>query len=174
MSDKKSPEVTDAEVDELYRIIERDAREGGYLLNPDDSFTKELIRGIAVNQKRYGYGACPCRLASGIEKEDLDMVCPCDYRDADLSEYGACYCALYVTEAVASGKQKLKPLPDRRNRELKKKKNSTESGSVSGSLSHPVWRCSVCGYLAARDAPPEKCPICKVPKERFEIFIKAD
>ena len=38
-------------------------------------------------------------------------------------------------------------------------------------LSLPVWRCTVCGYLCARDAPPEVCPICKVGKERFERFI---
>jgi rubrerythrin len=35
----------------------------------------------------------------------------------------------------------------------------------------PVWRCKVCGYLCARDAPPEVCPICKVKKTRFERFI---
>jgi len=33
-----------------------------------------------------------------------------------------------------------------------------------------VWRCKVCGYLCARAAPPEVCPICKVGAERFELF----
>jgi len=33
-----------------------------------------------------------------------------------------------------------------------------------------VWRCKVCGYLCARTEPPEVCPICKVGKERFELF----
>lgn len=33
-----------------------------------------------------------------------------------------------------------------------------------------VWRCRVCGYLCARLEPPEVCPICKVPRERFEPF----
>jgi ferredoxin-thioredoxin reductase catalytic chain len=37
-------------------------------------------------------------------------------------------------------------------------------------LSKPVWRCKVCGYLCARDEPPDLCPICKVKKERFERF----
>ncbi|HRX14742.1 MAG TPA: ferredoxin-thioredoxin reductase catalytic domain-containing protein [Spirochaetota bacterium] len=169
---KNNSNLEDSEIDGLYRIVERDAHEGGYLLNPDDSFTRELIRGLVVNTKRYGYAACPCRLASGDEAEDRDMVCPCDYRDADLNEYGACYCALYVTEEVASGKRKLRPLPDRRERELeKKKKDKGESEKNISGLSYPVWRCSVCGYLAARSMPPEKCPICKVSKERFEKFI---
>jgi ferredoxin-thioredoxin reductase catalytic chain len=35
----------------------------------------------------------------------------------------------------------------------------------------PVWRCKVCGYLCARDEPPEICPICKAGKERFERFM---
>jgi ferredoxin-thioredoxin reductase catalytic chain len=35
----------------------------------------------------------------------------------------------------------------------------------------PVWRCRVCGYLCARDEPPELCPICKAKKERFERFM---
>lgn len=33
-----------------------------------------------------------------------------------------------------------------------------------------VWRCRVCGYLCARPAPPEVCPICKVSRDRFEPF----
>jgi len=33
-----------------------------------------------------------------------------------------------------------------------------------------VWRCKVCGYLCARTEPPEVCPICKVGRERFELF----
>ena len=37
----------------------------------------------------------------------------------------------------------------------------------------PVWRCKVCGYLCARDSPPEVCPICKAKKDRFEVFIEA-
>jgi ferredoxin-thioredoxin reductase catalytic chain len=34
----------------------------------------------------------------------------------------------------------------------------------------PVWRCTVCGYLCAREGPPDTCPICKVTKDRFERF----
>jgi rubrerythrin len=33
-----------------------------------------------------------------------------------------------------------------------------------------VWRCTVCGYLAARENPPPVCPICKAKSERFEEF----
>jgi len=39
------------------------------------------------------------------------------------------------------------------------------------SLPLPVWRCKVCGYLCARESPPELCPICKATADRFERFM---
>jgi rubrerythrin len=30
------------------------------------------------------------------------------------------------------------------------------------------WRCTVCGYVHEGANPPEKCPICGVPKTKFE------
>ena len=164
-----SSEVSEKETEDLYKKIKSAADSGGYILNTDNSFTLALIEGLIVNEKRYGYQACPCRLASGTKNEDLDIICPCDYRDQDINEFGACYCALYVNKAVAEGKQKLKPVPERRSAE--RKDSSAETVSTAN-LKYPVWRCTVCGYICARTNPPEICPICKVPKERFEIFMK--
>lgn len=31
------------------------------------------------------------------------------------------------------------------------------------------WICSVCGYVHEGDTPPEKCPVCKVPAEKFML-----
>lgn len=159
-------------VDGLYERLKREAESAGYNLNPDEKFTKELIKGLIINEKRYGYWACPCRLASGNKKEDLDIICPCDYRDSDLNEFGTCYCALYVSKEVIGGKKEIGSIPERRplKEEREKMKNLTEEAKIS-SLSKPVWRCKVCGYLCARDEPPEICPICKVKKERFERFM---
>ncbi len=89
MNDEVNPEP--GEVEQAYRQWKKDAEDFGYFLNPDVGFTKDLIRGILVNEKRYGYGNCPCRLASGNKEDDLDIICPCDYRDPDLSEYDTCY-----------------------------------------------------------------------------------
>ncbi len=83
--------VSQEEIDKLYEQLNKDARAGGYFLNPDIEFTKALIRGLLTNEKRYGYQACPCRLASGVKEEDIDIICPCDYRDADVLECGACF-----------------------------------------------------------------------------------
>ena len=163
---------TQAEIDALYEELHKEAEAGGYHLNPDIEFAKQLIRGILVNQQRYGYWSCPCRLASGNKQDDLDIICPCDYRDPDLSQYGACYCALYVIDAIFRDKRRANPIPERRPPPEKRRQAASAGPSAFGgaSLPLPVWRCRVCGYLCARDGPPEVCPVCKAKKERFERF----
>jgi len=84
-------EVSPQEIDSLYQKLKADAESAGYYLNPDEEFTRDLVKGLLTNEKRYGYQACPCRLSSGNKEEDLDIICPCDYRDADVVEHGACY-----------------------------------------------------------------------------------
>lgn len=163
------PNVKDDEVDVFYEKLKKQAESAGYHLNQDVNFTKELLRSILINEKRYGYGACPCRLASGDKTEDNDIICPCDYRDPDLDEYGACYCGLYVSGEILKGK-KLTSIPERRP-SPEERVNVEESTEAPSALKFPVWRCKVCGYLCAREKPPESCPICKVSKERFERFI---
>jgi ferredoxin-thioredoxin reductase catalytic chain len=196
-------------INEWYNRLKKEADEGGYHLNPDISMTKMLIEGLIINNQRYDYPSCPCRLAIGKKELDIDIICPCDYRDPDLSEYGACYCALYVNDAIASGKEKAQSIPERRptwktNPYLPKAGESEKSESKSSyigkpesksfkygtsesrseehehewgepihikGLAYPVWRCKVCGYLCARESPPEHCPICKVTKDRFERFM---
>jgi ferredoxin-thioredoxin reductase catalytic subunit len=170
MSDRV--EVTGKEVDKLYERLDREAEASGYHLNSDMEHTKDLVEGLLVNEKRYGYWACPCRLAEGIKEKDLDIICPCDYRDSDLNDYGTCYCALYVSQAVLKGEKNLGSIPERlpSSEERKRAKPKSIAKGVS-SLPLPVWRCKVCGYLCAREDPPEVCPICKAKKERFERFI---
>jgi ferredoxin-thioredoxin reductase catalytic subunit len=169
-----SPVVSDPLVDATYLVLKKEAEGGGYRLNPDADFTKNLVRGLLKNEQRYGYRACPCRLAAGKKEDDLDIICPCDYRDPDLAEFGTCYCALYVSEDVRSQKQKLSPIPERRPPRAERKKMQPVSPQAQVSctaLPLPVWRCRVCGYLCAREQPPDICPICKVTKDRFERFI---
>ena len=57
--------VSESDVDRVYLSLKKEAEDGGYRFNPDVDFTKNLIRGLLKNEQRYGYRACPCRLASG-------------------------------------------------------------------------------------------------------------
>ncbi len=145
MSESK---ITEDEIEKLYQRLNREAEAGGYHLNPDVEFTKDLISGILTNQKRYGYWSCPCRLASGVKKDDLDIVCPCDYRDPDLTEYGACYCALYVSEETLKGQKTVGSIPERRPPAEEQSRSKPQFATTSN-LPLPVWRCKVCGYLCA-------------------------
>ena len=167
-----SNDISDQELDKFYENVKKDVEAHGYHLNPDVEFTKELLKSILINEKRYGYGACPCRLASGNKEDDLDIICPCDYRDHDLNEFDACYCGLYISGDILEGRKKLTAIPERRPapQEREQMKRESSIGAIS-SLEIPVFRCSVCGYLCAREEPPEVCPICKVSKERFKRFI---
>ncbi|MGA2640577.1 MAG: ferredoxin-thioredoxin reductase catalytic domain-containing protein [Spirochaetia bacterium] len=172
--------------------LDQEAESAGYHLNPNRDFTLGLIEGMLVNERRYGYWACPCRLASGVKKEDLDIICPCDYRDPDIADYGTCYCGLYVSQDVVDGKRKVTRIPERRPPEgmaapEESRPASAERMAASpdlptspasaqprlpdlSGLKYPLWRCRVCGYLCARGQPPEVCPICRAKKDRFERY----
>jgi ferredoxin-thioredoxin reductase catalytic chain len=84
-------EITSEQIEAAYQKLQKEAQAGGYHLNPDSELTRELVKGILTNKKRYSYGNCPCRLATGKLEEDQDIVCPCDYRDADVLEFSSCY-----------------------------------------------------------------------------------
>ena len=165
-----------SEVEGLAARLNEDAERAGYHVNPDRDFTLGLVQGLLENERRYGYRSCPCRLAAGERAKDLDIVCPCDYRDADLVEWGCCYCALYVSDEVLAGEKDAAAIPERRPPEGERRAGAADLDAKQrhsrlAALPLPVWRCRVCGYLCAREKPPLVCPICKAKQDRFERFM---
>lgn len=167
--------VTPEEIQATRERLSRDAEAAGYHLNPDTGKTDRIVKGLLANEARYGYRSCPCRLAVGDRNRDRDIVCPCDYRDADLDERGSCFCGLYVTSEVARGERKVAPVPERRPAAAAPGPDPLprpSGGAVApGAPKVPAWRCRVCGYLCAREAPPAVCPICKATRDRFERYL---
>ncbi len=98
----------------LYEILKKYAESQGIELNNDREFTLDIIRGLLINEERYGYRSCPCRLATGVKEKDEDIICPCKYRDEDIKEYGSCYCYLYVSREWNEGKIPHRVVPERR------------------------------------------------------------
>jgi ferredoxin-thioredoxin reductase catalytic subunit len=100
--------------EELLEMLRKVQEPKGYFFNSDRGRTVELIEALQLNRERYGYMACPCRIASGDRESDRDIICPCEYREADVSEYGSCYCNLYVSREWNEGGIPHAAVPERR------------------------------------------------------------
>jgi ferredoxin-thioredoxin reductase catalytic subunit len=101
-------------VEKLYEALRKVQEPKGYYFNEDKERTFELLENLLLNKERYGYMACPCRLASGDREWDKDIICPCVYRQPDVEEYGSCYCNLYVSQEWNKGKIAHEYVPERR------------------------------------------------------------
>lgn len=166
-------------VDEARKRAERDATRNRMHLCPVPDLLEDLLKGLADNEERYGYPSCPCRIASGDLETDRDILCPCDYRDPDVEEYGQCYCALYVNEEVFKGEKPTQSIPERRPMDKQmaslgmgeEKEPEPETGKVQ-STNRKLLYCKQCGYVLLREEPPYKCPICGAKKELFgEVIV---
>ena len=101
----------------LYEMLKKVQEPKGYFFNKDKEWVLTIIGDLLINKERYGYMSCPCRLASGNREKDADIICPCQYRPADIKEYGSCYCNLYVSSQWNEGKIEHQYVPERRPKE---------------------------------------------------------
>jgi len=102
------------EIEKLYHMLKKVQEPKGYFFNKDKKKVFDLLEALLVNKERYGYMACPCRLASGDREKDEDIFCPCIYRNPDVEAYGSCYCNLYVSKMCNEGKMPIEYVPERR------------------------------------------------------------
>jgi len=100
--------------EELYEMLQKSQEAKGFLFNADRGLVNDLLNSLLINKARYGYMSCPCRLATGEREQDKDIICPCEYRDPDVHEYGSCYCALYVSKDWNERKMETPVVPERR------------------------------------------------------------
>lgn len=84
-------------VEQLFEVLKPAQEAKGFYFNQDKSRVFDLLQGLLTNKSRYGYMCCPCRLAAEDRERDKDIMCPCVYREADVVEFGSCYCNLYVS-----------------------------------------------------------------------------
>jgi ferredoxin-thioredoxin reductase catalytic chain len=102
------------EIEKLHDMLQKVQEPKGYYFNKDRNRVLELLEALLLNKDRYGYMACPCRLASGDREKDRDIACPCVYRESDVKEYGSCYCNLYVSQAWNEERIGHRYVPERR------------------------------------------------------------
>lgn len=178
--------MTQTTIEKVRKRAEADAKTFGYYLTPDADLLQGLLEGLKTNEERYGYPSCPCRLAANVFEYDRDIICPCDYRDPDVAEFGACYCRLYVNREVYEGKTGLPTVPERRPLAKQAKafapagpsreeKQLVAEKEEMVEIMPKIWYCKQCGYMVFREEPPYICPICKAKKELFaEIKTRID
>ena len=173
-------------LDKVRKRAEADAKTYGYFLTPQADLLQMFLEGLKTNEERYGYPVCPCRLGTGNLDFDRDIICPCDYRDPDVAQYGSCYCRLYVNKKVFES-QNLPEVPERRPAEkiarayeLPSAEPKSPTAQTQGAPEEPksqapakpavkkkLWYCKQCGYVVYREDPPYVCPICKAKREMF-------
>lgn len=103
-----------SEIETLYELLKKAQEPKGYYFNKDRERVNDLLSSLLLNKGRYGYMACPCRLASGDRQSDADIICPCVYRAPDVQEFGSCYCNLYVSRDWNEGSIPQVYVPERR------------------------------------------------------------
>lgn len=103
-----------SETRKIFELLREVQEPQGYFFNSDRERTMELLDALLLNRGRYGYMACPCRIASGDREADRDIICPCVYRGEDVKEYGSCYCNLYVSREWNEGTVAHALVPERR------------------------------------------------------------
>lgn len=71
------------------------AEENGWVLNPDTTQLKAVIRGLARNQIQKGERYCPCRIQKGDPEADRSIICPCSHHRTEIADDGHCHCNLF-------------------------------------------------------------------------------
>lgn len=64
-------------------------------LNPHKPYLTFLQIWLAENEEIYGKKICPCFEATGEDKADRMLMCPCSFSAKDIEEHGTCHCNLF-------------------------------------------------------------------------------
>ena len=79
---------------EVLKFITDYAKDQGYQLNPDQENADRVIKGLFMRYQAKGELYCPCRLMTGDEEADKNIICPCKYHHDEIEEKGICHCNL--------------------------------------------------------------------------------
>lgn len=83
---------------ELIKGIEAHAKDVGIKVNPDKKKAEIVINGLLKNKEKHGEVYCPCRIVTGNNKKDEDIICPCVFHRGEIELEGRCRCLLFVGE----------------------------------------------------------------------------
>jgi thioredoxin len=84
------------EIDNVIKISEEYAKESGIKLNSDKKTVERIVKGLLLNEGKYGEKYCPCRRITGDKETDKKIICPCIYHKEEIEKDGHCFCNLFV------------------------------------------------------------------------------
>ena len=67
-------------------------------LNKNDKQLDAVLKGLARNTARLGEQYCPCRMRTGDEETDKEIICPCIFHEDELANDGNCHCRLFFRD----------------------------------------------------------------------------
>jgi thioredoxin len=86
----------DQKIEDLIKEYQALAEERGIKINSDKEILRSLMKGLLINEEKYGAKYCPCRRVSGKKEEDSSKICPCEFLEKEINEKGQCLCGLFV------------------------------------------------------------------------------
>ena len=82
---------------ELLKAWENFTKDNDFKLNPDKTHVSFIVKGVLNNEEQFGLKLCPCRLRDGTMEQDLELICPCNFKMHDTwKTKGMCWCGLFV------------------------------------------------------------------------------
>jgi ferredoxin-thioredoxin reductase catalytic subunit len=75
--------------------IRRFAKKKNYVVNPNLMMSTNLQIWLAEMEATFGKRYCPCFEPSADPELNRHMLCPCQFIDDEIAEYGSCHCSLF-------------------------------------------------------------------------------
>lgn len=75
--------------------IKKFAKQKNYALNPSWMMSTNLEIWLSELEATFGKRYCPCFEPSDNAELNKKMLCPCEFIEDEIKEYGTCHCALF-------------------------------------------------------------------------------
>lgn len=83
------------QVKKQHKWIKKYTAKNNYALNPSWMMSTNLEIWLSEMEATFGKRYCPCFEPSGNAELDKKMMCPCEFIEDEIKEYGTCHCALF-------------------------------------------------------------------------------
>jgi len=89
------------EVKKQTKWMEKYINKNQYALNPSWMMSTNLKIWLSEMEATFGKRYCPCFEPSSDDTLNKKMLCPCEFVEDEIKEYGTCHCALFGKEDLS-------------------------------------------------------------------------